>query len=185
MLFRGAVESADGLVSSCGNHTDIRSIVPNAPRPTSQMPHHFIIVDTGVVFPLSNSRLYHVQRNANIPVSSATTLMCSSSWSMEDLIKSLMWQPCLHVHCLLPTAFALYIWLYPCRQIRFNSQLDRDTSLLLLSWLIQLNIPTRSVLHCPYEVAPNVSEVLLLLASMDDDDDTFPVLLVPVARFAW
>ena len=27
---------------------------------------------------------------------------------------------------------------------------------------------------------PNLSEVLLLLASMDDDDDRFPVLLVPV-----
>ena len=32
MLFRGAVESADGLVSSCRNHTDIRSIVPKRPQ---------------------------------------------------------------------------------------------------------------------------------------------------------
>ena len=32
MLFRGAVESADGLVSSCGNHTDIHSIVPKRPQ---------------------------------------------------------------------------------------------------------------------------------------------------------
>ena len=61
-----------------------------------------IIVDTDVVFHLPNSRLYHNQRNANIPVSSATTLMCSSSWSMENLIKPLMWQPCLHVG---PTLF--------------------------------------------------------------------------------
>ena len=50
--------------------------------------------------------------NANIPVSSATTLMCSSPWSMSELIKPLMWQPCLHVHCFLPTAFALYIYIY-------------------------------------------------------------------------
>ena len=84
---------------------------PNAPRPTSPMPHHFIIVDTDVVFHLPNSRLYHNQRNANISVSSATTLMCSSSWSREDLIKPLMWQPCLHVHCFFPTAFALYIYM--------------------------------------------------------------------------
>ena len=54
---------------------------PNAPRATSTMPHHLIIVDTDVVFPLPNSRLYHNQRNANIPVSSATPLMCSYSWS--------------------------------------------------------------------------------------------------------
>ena len=59
---------------------------PNAHRPTSRMPHNLIIVYTDVVFPLPNSRLYHNQRNSNIPVSSATTLMCSSSWSMEDLI---------------------------------------------------------------------------------------------------
>ena len=32
MLFSGAVESADGRVSSCGNHTDIRSIVPKRPQ---------------------------------------------------------------------------------------------------------------------------------------------------------
>ena len=32
---------------------------------------------------MPNSRLYHHQRNANIPVSSATTLMCSSYWSMK------------------------------------------------------------------------------------------------------
>ena len=32
MLFRGAIESADGLVSSCGNHTDIRPIVPKHPQ---------------------------------------------------------------------------------------------------------------------------------------------------------
>ena len=32
MLFRGAVESADGLVSSCGNHTGIRSIIPKRPQ---------------------------------------------------------------------------------------------------------------------------------------------------------
>ena len=82
---------------------------PNAPRPTSPMPHHLIVVDTDVVFPLPNSRLYHNQRDANIPVSSSTTLMCSSYWSMKYLIKPLMWQPCLHVHCFLPTAFALYI----------------------------------------------------------------------------
>ncbi len=43
----------------------------------------------------------------------------------------------------------------------------------------------RTVLHCPYEVTPNVSEVLLLLASIGDDDYRFPVLLVPVARFMW
>ena len=71
---------------------------PNAPMPTSPMPHHLIIVDTDVVLPLPNSRLYHNQRNANIPVSSATTLMGSSSWSMKDLIKPLMSQRCLHVH---------------------------------------------------------------------------------------
>ena len=47
------------------------------------------------------------------------------------------------------------------------------------------NIPTRVVIHCPYEDMPNLSEALLLLASMDDDDDRFPVLLVPVARFMW
>ena len=75
---------------------------PNAPRPTSPMPHHLIIVDTDVVFPLPNSRLYHNQRKANIPVSSATTLMCSSSCSMKDLIKPLMGQPCLHVCTLFP-----------------------------------------------------------------------------------
>ena len=77
------------------------------------MTRHLIIVDTDVVLYLPNSRLYHNQRNANITVSSATTFMCSSSWSMEDLIKPLMWQPCLHVgpiHCFLPTAFALYIY---------------------------------------------------------------------------
>ena len=56
---------------------------PHAPRPTSPMPHHLIIVDTDIVFHLPNSRLYHNQRHANIPVSSATTLMCSSSWTME------------------------------------------------------------------------------------------------------
>ena len=56
------------------------------------MTHHLIIVDTDVVFHLPNS----------LPVSSATTLMCSSSLSMEDLIKPLMWQPCLHVG---PTLF--------------------------------------------------------------------------------
>ena len=71
---------------------------PNAPRPTSPMPHHLIIVDTDAVFPLPNSRLYHNQRNANIDVSSVTTFMFSSSWSIKDLIKPLMWQPCLHVH---------------------------------------------------------------------------------------
>ena len=32
MLFRGVVERADGLVSSCGSHTDIRSIVHNRPQ---------------------------------------------------------------------------------------------------------------------------------------------------------
>ncbi len=86
---------------------------PNAPgRHHHAMPHHLIILDTDVVFPLPNSRLYHNQRNANIPVSSATTSMCSSSWSMKDLIKPLMWQPCLHVHCFLPTAFALYTCIY-------------------------------------------------------------------------
>ena len=72
MLFRGAVESDDGLVSSncCGNHTDIRSIVPKRPRPTSPMHHqsHWIIVATYVVFLLPNSRLYHNQRNLNTPV---------------------------------------------------------------------------------------------------------------------
>ena len=47
------------------------------------------------------------------------------------------------------------------------------------------HIPTRTVLHCPSEVTQNVSEVILLLASMDEDDDRFPVLLVPVARFMW
>ena len=47
------------------------------------------------------------------------------------------------------------------------------------------NIPTRTVFHCPSEVTPNVSEVLLLLASMDDDDNRLPVLLVQVARFMW
>ena len=47
------------------------------------------------------------------------------------------------------------------------------------------NIPTRTVFHCPSEVTPNVSEVLLLLASMDDDGDRFPVLLVQVARCMW
>ena len=31
MLFREAVDIADGLVSSCGNPTDIRSIVPKRP----------------------------------------------------------------------------------------------------------------------------------------------------------
>ena len=67
MLFRGAVGSVDGLVSSCGNHTDIRSIVPKRPQPTSPMPHHLIIVDTDIVFPSPNSRRYYNQRNANIP----------------------------------------------------------------------------------------------------------------------
>ena len=44
MLFTGAVESADGRVSSRENNTDVRSIGPNAPaRPTSPMLHHFII----------------------------------------------------------------------------------------------------------------------------------------------
>ena len=69
---------------------------------------------------------------------------------------------------------------------------DGATSRLLLSWLVLIdhssypsNIPTRAVLHCPYEVTPNVSEVPLLLASIDDDDDRFPVLLVPIARFIW
>ena len=81
---------------------------PNAPRPTSPMPHHFIIVDTDV-FPLPNSRVYPNQRNASIPVSSAKILMRSSSWSMGDIIKPLMWQTCLHVHCFLPTSFALYM----------------------------------------------------------------------------
>ena len=32
MLFREAVDVADGLVSSCGNPTDIRSIVPKRPQ---------------------------------------------------------------------------------------------------------------------------------------------------------
>ena len=42
---------------------------PNAnTRPTSPMPRHFIIIDTGVVFPLPNSRLCHNQRNANTRV---------------------------------------------------------------------------------------------------------------------
>ena len=108
MLFRGVVESADGFVSTCGSHTDIRSIVhkrPQADVPNASPSDH-------VVFPLPNSRLYHNQRNANIPVALATTLMCSSSWSMKYLIKPLMWQPCLHVHvhCFLPTAFALYMY---------------------------------------------------------------------------
>ena len=44
MLFREAVEVADGLVSSCGNPTDIRSIVFERPQ-ASPMPHHLIIVD--------------------------------------------------------------------------------------------------------------------------------------------
>ena len=74
------------------------------------MTHHLIIVDTDVVFHLPNSRLYHNQRNANIPVSSATTLMCSSSWSMEDLIDvatmfslhvgPILFPPPLHLHCI-------------------------------------------------------------------------------------
>ena len=77
------------------------------------------------------------------------------------------------------------------RQIRFNSQLNRDTSLLLLSWLVLIdhssyptNIPTRTytVLHCPSGVTPKVSEDL---ASIDNDDDRFPVLLVPFAQFMW
>ena len=63
----------------------------NAFRPTSPMPHNLIIVDPDVVLPLPNSRLYHNQRNANIPMSSATSLMCSSSWSIQYLIKPLMW----------------------------------------------------------------------------------------------
>ena len=46
MLFRGAVERADGLVSSGGNHTDIRSIVPKRPQADVTIPHHLIIVDT-------------------------------------------------------------------------------------------------------------------------------------------
>ena len=41
----------------------------------------------------------------------------------------------------------------------------------------QLTLPSPTVFHCPSEVTPNVSEVLVLLASMDDDDDWFPVLL--------
>ena len=48
---------------------------PNAPRPTSPMLHHLIIVHPDVVFHLPNSRLYHNQIKANMPVSSATTLI--------------------------------------------------------------------------------------------------------------
>ena len=84
MSFRGAVEK---LMDLCLVVVTILICVPsspNAPRATSPTPHHLIIVDTDVVFSLPNSRLYHRQRNANIPVSSATTLMCSSSWSMID-----------------------------------------------------------------------------------------------------
>ena len=69
--------------------------------------------------------------------------MCSSSWSMAELIKPFMWQPCLHMHCFLPTAFAyvsnFHCWwqcwsvsiccgsFHDCIQIRFNSQLERVT----------------------------------------------------------
>ena len=110
MLFRGDVER---LVDLCLVVVTILISVPSSPnasRPTSPMPRNLIIVDTDVVFPLPNSRLYHKQRNANIPVSPATTLMCSSSWSMKDLMRPLIWQPCLHMHCFLPTAFALYMY---------------------------------------------------------------------------
>ena len=49
MLFREAAEVADGLVSSCGNPTGIRSIFPKRPQADVTNAHHLIIVDTDVV----------------------------------------------------------------------------------------------------------------------------------------
>ena len=38
------------------------TLSPNAPKPTSPMPHNVIIVDAYLVFALPNSGLYHNQR---------------------------------------------------------------------------------------------------------------------------
>ena len=138
-------------------------------RPTSPMPHSLIIVDTDVVFPLPNSRLYHNQRNANIPVSSATTFMCSSSWSMKEFDQAVDVATMFTCTLFPPHRICIvYMWVisiaddnvdqllfccgtfHDCFHIRRRvSIVSCDTSLLLLSWLVLIdhssylsNIPT-------------------------------------------
>ena len=63
MLFTEAVEGAGGFVSSCGNITDVRSIVLRRPQEAvTDLSQVSIIADTDVVFNLPNSSLYHNNR---------------------------------------------------------------------------------------------------------------------------
>ena len=94
MLFTGAVESADGLVSSCGNHTDIRSIVPKCPKADVTNASPFDHCLHRCCFPFAEQPTVSQPEKHELYVSSTTPLLCSSSWSMKDLIKPLMWQPC-------------------------------------------------------------------------------------------
>ena len=149
MLFRGAVESADGLVSSCSNHFDIRSFVPKRSQADVTNASPFDHCWHRCCFPFAEqptlsqpeNREYTrvIGHNIDVFIFLVDERFLSSRWCGNHVYMYIVSSP-QHLHCIIWELFALlmtmlisfyllwiFSWLYPCRQTRFNSQLNRVT----------------------------------------------------------